>query len=365
MQPVDLDCWSVLVLKEASGLEGGSPNETVSGVATNDSKRRKEDSDDESEDERPRKFRCFGEADDLQHCIIKPGRIKTTFADVHVHSSTIDALDNITLPLLQPAAFGYGILSKCRPPSVLLYGPPGTGKTLLVRALARQARSKILAISGADINDKYVGVGEKNIKNIFALARREYPCIIFIDEADALFRSRSADDRSCARSYLNEFLAEMDGIKSRNVRNPTVTHHGRPAGCYCKRGDSEIHLRGESLAADVDISELAKATANYTGSDLKNLAYSAAVTALREEMDLAQKLPGPPASNTPELTATQVGSNRVLRREHFLHTKREIPASPIAETVAKLREFHNKFGDTVQRHSAAGPVNKVKPSVAC
>ncbi|KAL7917289.1 P-loop containing nucleoside triphosphate hydrolase protein [Trichoderma austrokoningii] len=328
-------------------------------------------SDDESENERPRKLQFGPYHDDMQRCLVKPRGIKTTFADVHVHSSTIEALENFMLPMRHPAAFEYGILSKCASQSVLLYGPPGTGKSLLVRALAKQSRTKILAISGADIWDKYVGTGEKKIKELFALARHEYPCIIFIDEADAMFRSRSQQSgSSCYRSYLNQFLSEMDGINSENGRNPVViAATSRPfdidEGILRRLGRRimidlpdalareeilKIHLRGESLAADVDISELAKATANYTGSDLKNLVYSAAVTALREELDLGGRLSS---------------SRRILCRKHFLHAKREIPASPIADTAAKIHDFHNKFGNTVQTRGAAGPVNKAKSSAVC
>ena len=307
----------------------------------------------------------------------------TTFADVHIDSGTIEALENVTLAMHHPNAFGYGILSRCASQSVLLYGPPGTGKTLLVRALAKQASSKILAISGADINSKYVGKGEKKIKDMFALARREYPCIIFIDEADAMFRSRSADSRNCHQQYINEFLVGMDGINSGGLKNPVVVAATtRPfdidEGILRRLGRRimvdipnaaareqilKIHLKGESLADDVDLSELARATPDYTGSDLKNLVYSAAITALREEMSAARRLSSPPGS-TPESTGSQIGSRRVLRRAHFLHAKREIPPSPISDTVAKIRQFHNKFGDTVQKRSGEGPVDKTKSSVA-
>ncbi|PNP59487.1 hypothetical protein THARTR1_00977 [Trichoderma harzianum] len=347
--------------------EEDSSDNSVSDAKPDTFKRARESSDDESEDERPRKLQ-FGRYDEeLQRNL----QITTTFADIHVHSSTIEALENITLPIRHPAAFEHGILAKFPSQSVLLYGPPGTGKTQLVRALAKQSHTKVLAISGADINDKYVGVGEKKIKEMFALARREHPCIIFIDEADAMFCSRSQDSsRSCDRSYLNQFLSEMDGINSGNGRNPVVVAAtNRPfdidEGVMRRLGRRimvdlpdalsreeilKIHLRGESLAADVDILELAKATVNYTGSDLKNLVYSAAITALREELDLGQELPG---------------SRRILCRNHFLHAKRESPASPIADTVAKIHEFHNKFGNTAQARGAAGPVNKVKSLVAC
>ncbi|SCO23579.1 uncharacterized protein FFMR_08981 [Fusarium fujikuroi] len=305
--------------------------------------------------------------------------IRVTFEDVHVHPSVVEALENITFPLHYPKAFSYGILSKSTAPSILLYGPPGTGKTLLVRALARKAESKILAISGGDISDKYVGVGEKKIKNMFSLARSEYPCIIFIDEADALLCSRSPNGRSCERAYLNEFLSEMEGINSRNYRNPIlIAATNRPfdmdegilrrlgrrimvdlPDVHAREEILKIHTRGESLDESFKISELAKNTPGYSGSDLKNLVYSAAMAAFREQLTLTKTSAGYPGPADYEL-----GSGRVLHKRHFLHAKREIPASPIAETVAKIREFHNKFGETIQKRGGGGLVNKIKSSVS-
>src|SRR5262245_11193413 len=98
------------------------------------------------------------------------------------------------LPIHDPKAYTWGILSKSAPLGVLLYVPPRTGKTPLVRALAKQNQATILVLSGADIRSKFVGEGEKKIKRIFAFARKHYPCVIFIDEADSIFRSRSAED---------------------------------------------------------------------------------------------------------------------------------------------------------------------------
>ncbi|EFX06609.1 mitochondrial ATPase, aaa-type [Grosmannia clavigera kw1407] len=341
---------------------------------------------DSSEDEWPRKSAVDG----LRRFIVHPKTIQVSFDDIHVHSNTIEALGNLTLALDYPDAFSYGILSKGAPPSVLLYGPPGTGKTQLVRALAKQARSKILAISSADIHDKYVGVGEKMIKDLFKLAKREHPCIIFIDEADCLFRSRSSESNKNYQSYLNEFLVAMDGIGSRGARSPTiVAATNRPfdidEGILRRLGRRimvgmpdaaareeilKIHVRGESLAPDVSLSDLAKVTPNYSGSDLKNLVYSAALRALREEADQpqAQNLAsGAPAVDDSSGSAERckIGCGRVLRKEHFAYAKRETHPSPVADTVAKIQEFHNKHGDTVQRSGASGPVNKSKAPVSC
>lgn len=116
----------------------------------------------------------------------------TTFDQVYTSAETINALWLLTLSLKDPKAFGFGILAREATPGVLLYEPPGTGKTMLIRALAKEIGAKMLAISAADIQSQYVAIAEQNIQKLFSYARRNHPCIIFIDEADSCFRSRSA-----------------------------------------------------------------------------------------------------------------------------------------------------------------------------
>ena len=190
-----------------------------------------------------------------------------------------DALDTLTLSLHDPEAFTYGILARSSPQGVLLYGPPGTGKTLLARALAKQANSTILSLSGADIRSRFVGEGEKKIQRIFAYARKIHPCIIFIDEADALFRSRSSEGN--CRGHLEDitqFLQEMDGVRPNDKKSPMViAATNRPydidEGVLRRLGKRilvdvpnaaarhhilNIHLRDEIVAEDADILELAQ-----------------------------------------------------------------------------------------------------------
>lgn len=322
-------------------------------------------------------------AGNVEHCgshDIFPADVTETFDDVHVSPDIKEALEELSLPILEPNEFNFGILSKSPCSGTLLYGPPGTGKTLLVRALAKQAQATMLALSGADIRSMYVGEGEKKIKRIFAFARRNHPCVIFIDEADSLFRSRSATDN--CRSHLsdiNQFLAEMDGINSQDVKKPMViAATNRPfdidEGILRRLGRRilvgmpdaadrekilEIHLKGETLESDVDLKELARATPEYTGSDLKNLVYEAAIAAIRERRLVMSKGKAPENSGS-------VQAPRTLRRAHFLWAKHMVPASPKSESVAKIREFHNKFGSTAQSGRRADPrvekIEKKKPS---
>jgi hypothetical protein len=110
--------------------------------------------------------------------VIEPDKIKTTFNDVHAPTETIEALKTLTtLSLIRPEAFLYGVLSTDKIPGLLLYGPPGTGKTLLAKAVAKESGAAMLEVSAAEINDMYVGEGEKNVKALFSLAKKLSPCV--------------------------------------------------------------------------------------------------------------------------------------------------------------------------------------------
>src|SRR5437763_13446409 len=101
--------------------------------------------------------------------------ISTSFAEVYASMETIQGLRDLSLPMLDPDAFTYGVLAKSPLPCILLYGPPGTGKTLLVRALAKESNSTMITVSGADIRCQYVGEGEKKIQRLFAFGRKCHP----------------------------------------------------------------------------------------------------------------------------------------------------------------------------------------------
>jgi SpoVK/Ycf46/Vps4 family AAA+-type ATPase len=291
--------------------------------------------------------------------------VKATFEDIHITPDAIEALDSILLPLRMPDQFKVGILAKCPPTGLLLYGPPGTGKTLFVKALAKKTEATLLSLSGADIRSKYVSEGQKKIRDVFACARQwNGPFVIFIDEADALFHRRSSELNS--RGHLddiNQFLAEMDGINSSGLLNVmVVVATNRPfdidEGILRRLGRRifidipdmdgreailKIHLKGETLGDDVNLAELAKRTYDYTGSDLRDLVYSAALTAVRDMVN----------SPKPTQFADQPPAQpRVLRWKHFLHAKKQIRASPKSETAEKIREFHTKFGNTAQRSAS-------------
>lgn len=240
--------------------------------------------------------------------IANPDQIKTTFDQVHVPKETVDSIRTITsLSLLRPDAFNYGILATEKISGALLYGPPGTGKTLLAKAVAKESGSTVLEVSGSQIMDKYVGEGEKNVAAIFSLARKLSPCIVFLDEADAVFASRDAmRERTSHRDILNQFLKEWDGLNDLSVFVMVATN--RPFDLddavirrlprrllvdlptqADRKEILRIHLKGEQLDTSIDLDDLAKRTPFYSGSDLKNVAVSAALACVKEENEVAAK----------------------------------------------------------------------------
>lgn len=250
--------------------------------------------------------------------IANPDQIKTTFDQVHVPKETVDSIRTITsLSLLRPDAFNYGILATEKISGALLYGPPGTGKTLLAKAVAKESGSTVLEVSGSQIMDKYVGEGEKNVAAIFSLARKLSPCIVFLDEADAVFASRDAmRERTSHRDILNQFLKEWDGLNDLSVFVMVATN--RPFDLddavirrlprrllvdlptqADRKEILRIHLKGEQLDPAIDLDDLAKRTPFYSGSDLKNVAVSAALACVKEENEVAAKAAAEATLNTP------------------------------------------------------------------
>ncbi|KAI9641891.1 hypothetical protein NHQ30_009758 [Ciborinia camelliae] len=290
--------------------------------------------------------------------VVIPSDIHTKFEDVHAPKETVEALKTLTsLSLIRPEAFTYGVLATDKMPGLLLYGPPGTGKTLLAKAVAKESGATVLEISGAEVNDMYVGEGEKNVRAIFSLAKKLSPCVVFIDEADAIFAARGDTKRSTAhREMINQFLREWDGMNDLSAFIMVATN--RPFDldeAVLRRlprrllvdlpveNDREsilkIHLKDEILDQSVSLAELAKNTPYYSGSDLKNLSVAAALACIREENELATKHEGDTPYTFPE--------KRILTKKHFDRAMEEISAS-ISEnmsTLSAIRKFDEKYGD--------------------
>ena len=228
---------------------------------------------------------------------------KTTFADVAGADEEKEELREIVDFLKSPKKFKE--LGARVPKGVLLVGPPGTGKTLLARAVAGEAGVPFFSISGSDFVEMYVGVGASRVRDLFDQAKKNSPCIIFIDEIDAVGRQRGAglggghDERE---QTLNQLLVELDGFGANegvimiaatnrpDILDPALMRPGRfdrqiVVNYPDIKGREEIlkvHARGKPLAPDVELSTIAKSTAGFTGADLENLLNEAALLAARK-----------------------------------------------------------------------------------
>lgn len=318
----------------------------------------------------------------LVGCIVDSVSMPTSFAQVHLPVHTIDSVRTIvSLPLLHPTAFQQGILKEHSMTGCLLFGPPGTGKTLVVRALAKEAGCRMLAISPSDVMDMYVGEGEKLVRSVFSLARRLAPCVVFIDEIDALFGARSSSRDTGGgfvhRGVITEFMQEMDGLKTSNADNVIVIGAtNRPFDlddAVLRRlprrllidlpGESEreeimkILLRDETLSPDVDLKALARDTPTFSGSDLKHVCVSAALDAVKENVSVPWVVErgkndhqDTEKEDTPQ-TSGDDATRRILRPHNFAKALKEITpsASESLGSLTDLRKWNDEFGEGRKR----------------
>ncbi|KAK1506116.1 Mus7/MMS22 family protein [Colletotrichum tamarilloi] len=315
----------------------------------------------------PERLRVSGNYNDyekkLLSGLVNSSEIKTTFADVHADAETKNNLKLLTsLSLVRPEAFTYGVLATDRIPGCLLYGPPGTGKTLLAKAVAKESGANMLEVSGASINDMYVGQSEKNVRALFSLAKKLSPLVIFIDEADALLAARGQRNRAAHRETINQFLREWDGMSDTKAFIMVATN--RPFDLddavlrrlprkilvdLPLRADRasilRILLKGETLDASVDVDDVARKTVLYSGSDLKNLCVAAAMTAVQEESEVAARHTGPEPYVFPP--------KRTLAKHHFDKALKMIAASVSEDmdSLKSIRRFDEKYGDVRAKNS--------------
>ncbi|KAG9226382.1 hypothetical protein CCMSSC00406_0003261 [Pleurotus cornucopiae] len=300
----------------------------------------------------------------LLSSIVDSTTMPTSFSQVHLPPHTIDSVRTIvSLPLLYPAAFQQGILKDHAMTGCLLFGPPGTGKTLVVRALAKEAGCRMMVISPSDVMDMYVGEGEKLVKGVFSLARKLSPCVVFLDEIDALFGARMSARESggafAHRGVITEFMQEMDGLKTSKENSVIVIGAtNRPFDlddAILRRlprrllvdlpGEKEreeilkILLRDESLAEDVSPNDLAKKTESFSGSDLKHLCVSAALDAVKECVDVpwAPSKVTPTETKAPEATPPEIIVEELASTASDVKAPSEAPSTP--PRVLHLRNF--------------------------
>ena len=246
------------------------------------------------------KYNNFGRA----NIKAQPSNKKATFADVAGADEEKFEMAEVVDFLTNPRK--YTEVGARIPKGVLLLGPPGTGKTLLARAVAGEAGCPFYPISGSDFVEMFVGVGASRVRDLFETAKKNAPSIVFIDEIDAVGRHRGAglggghDERE---QTLNQLLVEMDGFTGnesviviaatnrRDILDPALLRPGRfdrqiVVGYPDIKGREEIlkvHTRNKPLAPDVNLKDIARTTAGFTGADLENLANEAALLAARAD----------------------------------------------------------------------------------
>ncbi|HHW44340.1 ATP-dependent zinc metalloprotease FtsH [Desulfofundulus thermobenzoicus] len=232
---------------------------------------------------------------------------RVTFSDVAGADEVKEELEEIVEFLKNPKKFTE--LGARIPKGVLLFGPPGTGKTLLARAVAGEAGVPFFSISGSDFVEMFVGVGASRVRDLFEQAKKNSPCIVFIDEIDAVGRQRGAglggghDERE---QTLNQLLVEMDGFAPNegiiiiaatnrpDILDPALLRPGRfdrqvvvdIPDIVGRKEILKVHVRGKPLAPDVDLDVLARRTPGFTGADLANLVNEAALLAARSNKNM-------------------------------------------------------------------------------
>lgn len=236
-------------------------------------------------------------------------KVKTRFEDVAGLKEEKEELEEVVDFLKDPVK--YTNVGARIPKGVILVGPPGTGKTLLAKAVAGEAGVPFFSISGSDFVEMFVGVGASRVRDLFSEAKKNAPCIVFIDEIDAVARKRGAglggshDERE---QTLNQMLVEMDGFGANegiivmaatnrvDILDPAIMRPGRfDRKVFVGRPDIggreeilNVHAKNKSLGDDVDLKQIAQTTAGFTGADLENLLNEAAILAAKEDRSYIQ-----------------------------------------------------------------------------
>jgi transitional endoplasmic reticulum ATPase len=263
-----------------------------------------------------------------------------------LHKEVRRVREMIELPLRYPQLFER--LGIDPPKGLLLHGPPGTGKTLLARAVAQETEAAFISVSGPEIIHKFYGESEAKLRSIFEQAKKMSPCIIFLDEIDAIAPKRENVQGEVEKRVVAQLLALMDGLESRgqiivigatnlpNLIDPALRRPGRfdreieigipDAGA--RREILEIHTRGMPLAADVDIERIAATTHGFVGADLESLCREAAMTVLRRvipELDLAK-----------QEVSYEILSGLTVSMDDFAAARADIEPSAIREVCVEL-----------------------------
>ncbi|KAI1422582.1 hypothetical protein F5Y12DRAFT_799401 [Xylaria sp. FL1777] len=280
--------------------------------------------------------------------IVDVANLKDSWKDIDIDAESRRSIVKMVNLCHSSSSDSSGILRNASAKGAVLYGPPGTGKTHLARVLAKESRSVMIHVSAADILQKYVGEAEKFVKALFSVGCKVAPSIIFIDEADAFLRTRTAEDKPWTRSMISQFLQDSDGLQ--RMKNPPflllATNNPQdldaavlrriPGRLYIGMPSAEsrerifqIFLRDESLSPVLDFKKLARMTDGYTGSDIHALCVNAASICEDQVLMLS-------ADNAKAV-------KRVLMLSHFVAAIRRTGPTVHATTLSKFRRFAHEF----------------------
>ncbi|KAI9927516.1 hypothetical protein ASPWEDRAFT_175997 [Aspergillus wentii DTO 134E9] len=285
--------------------------------------------------------------------VIDTEKQKVTYDNVIVQDSVKDTMQYLVrLSNVKFEGSSQALIDSVNVKGALLYGPPGTGKTQLVRAMASDSNSAMIVITASDIESKWVGQTEKNISAAFSLARKLSPCILFIDEVDALLYRRSSCDQSWRRESLTQFLQEMDGLSNNKDapfvigaanhpmdldeaflrRLPYKVKFGMP-GLEERRKILSIFLKQDDLDPLFTIDALAQQTEGYTGSDLRALCGQAV-------LDFAIEKSKSQAANE---DGTEAVIKVQLGVDHFARVLQRVQPSVSARSHLEIDKFNSLF----------------------